>query len=265
LAGLAALYADLVAALFGTTVPLPAPCPVSQVVQAQLAAGVPLFRTQPPLLNHELLVCGWMEVCQTISRHRDAADPEKLARAVAAGVLSLTQALRTIFDHGPSDFVRILRDDGLDTKLGTSVLRLAALPVLAAQVTVLQSSWQKVDWPHGYCPACGSWPLLAEFRGLEQFRWLRCGLCGSGWQVDRIFCPFCEARDHRQLLDLFVEGREQKHRVNVCNGCRGFVRTLCTLTPLTVPELLVAELETLHLELLAIERGYVLPESRAVE
>ena len=53
---------------------------------------------------------------------------------------------------------------------------LIAMPLLQA----CRRAWTNQTpetWPHGYCPTCGSWPLLAESRGLEQLRLLRCGLC----------------------------------------------------------------------------------------
>ena len=73
---------------------------------------------------------------------------------------------------------------------------------------------------------------------------------------ERVFCPFCESRDHRQLQNLFVEGQDQKYRVMACDAGHGFVRGISTLTLLTTPGLLVAELETLHPEMIARERGY---------
>jgi hypothetical protein len=39
--------------------------------------------------------------------------------------------------------------------------------------------------------------------------------------------------------------------IELCNGCRRFVRGLATLTPLSPPGLLVAEGEMLHIELIA--------------
>ena len=83
-----------------------------------------------------------------------------------------------------------------------------------------------------------------------------CGLCAAGWRVDHLFCPFCETRDHRHLHTLTVEGQELKYRITACDACRGFVRGIATLAPLSAPGLLIAELETLHLELLAQGRGF---------
>src|SRR6266536_833752 len=59
------------------------------------------------------------------------------------------------------------------------VAQMAVLPLL--QACARATGWEALpSWWEGYCPVCGAWPALAEFRGLERKRWLRCGRCGSG-------------------------------------------------------------------------------------
>ena len=138
-------------------------------------------------------------------------------------------------------------------------MRLATLPVLAKFAAALEPLCREVAWHHGMCPVCGSWPLLAEFRGLEQNRVLRCGLCAADWQFPRLRCPFCENNDHRELGFFHVEGEEGRHRAATCESCRGYVKTVSSLDRLSVPNLLVADLATLHLDLAAADRGYYVP------
>jgi FdhE protein len=89
--------------------------------------------------------------------------------------------------------------------------------------------------------------LLGEYRGLDQSRFLRCGLCAAGWEVPRLFCPFCGNREHARLGLLHAEGEESKYRAATCAECRGYVKMLATLTALP----------PLHLDLAAAQRGYV--------
>jgi len=65
---------------------------------------------------------------------------------------------------------------------------------------------------------CGAWPVLAEQCGLEQLRYLRCGLCASSWEADRLLCPFCITRDFHVLGYLQVEGEEPRQRVATCDA-----------------------------------------------
>ena len=261
LSGLARFYVDLLPLLFGGSPPVTAELVVSEDSHESVSAGVPLFRVVPPRLDVEFLKDRWLKACDVLAQYRDPEEPRKLAEAVVQGAFSPAIALGQVLESGPKAFQMHLEHLGRDVGLGTNLLWLCALPHLASLLHSCDVDWQRLGWSDGSCPACGSWPIVAEIRGLEQMRWLRCGLCGSGWQVDRLFCPFCKTRDHEQLQDLFVEGEEQRYRVAACDACRGFVRTLSVLTPCTAPGLLVAELETMHLGLLAEERGYSPPLS----
>jgi FdhE protein len=256
---IAMLYAELITTLFSS-------CPPSIQIQStpdeiaeQWAAGTPLFRLEAPGIDPRLVLDNWCTVCRVLARHRDPSEPDRLQRAACSGILSPAGMLLVTFRQGPNEYLEWLARKGFDGALGASVLRFTALPLLAPYTASVQSLWRRGCWPHGFCFVCGSWPLLAETRGLEQFRWLRCGLCSAGWQVDRLFCPFCQSRDHRSLHEFCVEGDEQKHRLTVCDACRGFLRTVSTLTELSVPGLLVSELETIHWEFVAAERGYSIP------
>jgi FdhE protein len=130
-----------------------------------------------------------------------------------------------------------------------------ALEQLAAQLAPLRVL---AAWQPGYCPTCGSWPLLSEYRGLDQARFLRCGLCATEWSLDRLLCPFCGCRDHQQLGYLHIEGDQQK-RAATCTQCRCYNKTLATLAPIPAIELAVDDLATIHLDIIALEHGYLAP------
>src|SRR5699024_8269554 len=100
------------------------------------------------------------------------------------------------------------------------------------------------------------WPLLGEFRGLEQLRFLRCGLCSAGWEFPRLRCAYCGNSDYQSLGYYQVEGEENRCRAATCEECRGYVKMISTLGALSGPQLWVADLETIHLDLVMAERGY---------
>src|SRR5581483_7929582 len=129
----------------------------------------------------------------------------------------------------------------LDGGLLATVLRLTLFPALASVHAALLPLRREIGWSQGYCPICGSWPLLGEFRGLEQTRYLRCGLCTAEWEVPRLQCPFCANRVHRLLGYLHVEAEEAKWRASTCDACHGYVKVISTLSALTGPQLLVQE------------------------
>jgi formate dehydrogenase maturation protein FdhE len=56
-------------------------------------------------------------------------------------------------------------------------------------------------------------------------------------------------------LQLATE--ETRFRVTTCDACGRYVKTIATLTELAGPSLLAADAATLHLNLVAAERGYM--------
>lgn len=183
----------------------------------------------------------------------DLADLERLAARDSNGPPEL---LWTAIEGGSAALQAWCRQRGLVHEVASSVLRLAALPCLNRLIDPLKWLWSEPTWPHGHCPACGSRPLLAEIRGLEQQRWLRCGLCGSGWPVEHAYCPLCESRDGRRLQELTSDERGSRVRVTACEACGGSLVGIATLCPLTAPGLLMAELESLPLQLAAESHAF---------
>lgn len=141
-------------------------------------------------------------------------------------------------------------DPALDLDLLASVLRLALLPSLAPATAALAQARPEplARWGHGDCPGCGSPPLLAEARGLEQARFLRCGTCALGWPTGRLACAACGHDDAARRRTLAVAGEEARARLQVCDACGFRLKVLSTLGPLSAPGLVVAELSLVHLD-----------------
>jgi FdhE protein len=222
----------------------------------KLAGGLPLLRGEDVSLDELLFRSRWLTVCRVLEEDEGGDAPRALAAALREGHLRSQELLAEVLAGRPEGIHERAESLGLDPALTAMVLRLTLYPVLARWAAALAPLRQGVPWEHGYCPTCGSWPLLAEFRGLEQLRFLRCGLCASEWEYPRLLCAFCGNRDHRQLGYFHAEGEESSRRAATCDACGGYVKTLTTLAALSEPALLVADLATLHLDLAAAERGY---------
>jgi FdhE protein len=141
---------------------------------------------------------------------------------------------------------------------------LAAIPLLQA---LRRRFGAAVDprWVEGYCPVCGDWPLLAEQRGLEQARRLRCGRCGGDWAQPGIRCPYCDATGHATRAALVPEEGGEARKVEVCTRCRGYLKNLSSLRAWAGDEIPLADLATVDLDLVALEREYERPEPRRLE
>ena len=51
----------------------------------------------------------------------------------------------------------------------------------------------------------------------------------------------------------------EKDRAGTCAVCQGYVKWASTIFALSEPQLLVADLATVHLDLAAAERGFFVP------
>jgi FdhE protein len=116
------------------------------------------------------------------------------------------------------------------------------------------------DWDAGTCPVCGAWTALAERRGLERERRLRCGRCGADWPAPPLRCAFCGETAHDALGVLAPEGASEASQVETCDRCHGALKSLATLRAWAPDEVALADLASVELDLAALERGYSRPE-----
>lgn len=119
-------------------------------------------------------------------------------------------------------------------------------------------------WSQGYCPVCGVWPAFAEVRGIQRVRHLRCGRCGCGWPMPVLSCTYCATTDHDALGTLIMEDKTARWSIDVCHSCLGYLKSLTTLQPTPPNEILVDDLDSVDLDLAAVERGFLRPQIHAV-
>jgi FdhE protein len=147
---------------------------------------------------------------------------------------------------------------GVDPKALAPVADLAALPLLHSCGRLLAHRVPRF-WPHGYCPICAGWPILSERRGLDRTRRLRCGRCAGDWEVEWLCCIYCGERGHERLGSLVPEDGGERLKVETCASCRGYLKSVATLQGIPAFELLLQDLETIELDLVALDRGYRRP------
>lgn len=246
------------------------PAPVAAVsmeaadAAAKLAGGVPLLRDVALPFQEQDVRAVFDRLCSAVEQTVERAPTDAHEHGVLRAVRELRGSHADLWGWSQAliagqPLAAQLEEQGFPAELAGTLVRLALLPFLeqvAAQLAPLRAGR---SWKRGYCPTCGAWPVLAEQRGLEQFRYLRCGLCASAWQVDRAWCPFCDERNHLQLGYLQVEGEEQRQRVATCDTCHSYLKVRSTLGPLPTPLLLAEEVALVHLDLIAAEKGYAPP------
>lgn len=152
---------------------------------------------------------------------------------------------------------------GLAPEAFAAIAHLASMPLLRAVHRALASAVPS-EWGQGYCPVCGAWPAVAEFRGLESARHLRCGRCGGDWSMPTLWCPFCGEHDHAKLGSLRAEATGEAQRAETCTTCQSYVKTMTTLRAWPAEEVPLADIASVEWDLAAMERDFVRPSQPAV-
>ena len=216
-----------------------------------------------PLLHGRVLVVdtrrlnGLMERLAEIAADEDGPGAVSLAGYRPSADTAL-QLLAAAIRQDRAGIGRLSASAGVDAGALETLAQLVAVPLLQSCGRLLHDH-VPLSWPHGYCPICGSWPLLAELRGLDRTRRLRCGRCGGDWPVNWLRCPYCGETDHERLGALVLGGRLKTSTVETCSQCLGYLKTVTTLQAIPPFELLIRDLETVELDVAALERGYVRP------
>ncbi len=248
LAGPATALRDILPTLFEEDIP----AVVSAIDIAKLAGGVPLLHGETITFDRDAFRRRFCAACRVLESHQGADAARQVRRAVEQSHLDPCELLRAVLSGSAQEVHAAAERCGGDPNLTATLLRLSAFPTLVG----LRERLPEARWERGCCPVCGSWPLLGELRGLEQLQFLRCGWCASDWPFPRLQCPYCETRDHHQLGYLSVEGKEDTERAATCDECRGYVKLVATLSALPPLDLLVRDVATLPLDLIAAGRGY---------
>ena len=144
-----------------------------------------------------------------------------------------------------------------------SALRVVSAVVATPLLHACRGAWHDRlphGWTQGYCPVCGAWPTLAEARGVERSRHLRCGRCGGDWRGDGLGCPFCANADHATLGSLVGDEPRESRKIETCGACGGYLKSIATLGATPADALTLVDLDTVELDIAALEHGYVRPD-----
>ncbi|HEX3702692.1 MAG TPA: formate dehydrogenase accessory protein FdhE [Vicinamibacterales bacterium] len=115
-------------------------------------------------------------------------------------------------------------------------------------------------WNRGYCPSCGSWPALAEVVGGH--RTLRCSFCATAWELNTYACVYC-GESGEPFVTAAPDEANLARRIEVCQTCAGYLKTVDVPSLSPFPLLAISDLETMDLDMEAMEHNYRRPEMKA--
>ncbi len=226
-------------------------------MEVQKKEGFPLLSAADFPLDAEAGRSLLLEICGLAKTAGGelAGAGEAVKRGLASGKVSAGPLLGAVLDPGETRLAGCAEDLGIDKSLLASFCYQAIRPSLLAWSRQLAiDPGVASDWDQGICPICGSPPAMALLED-EGRRVLVCGFCWHQWPHRRTSCPFCRTSDNRKLRYFFDEN-EPECRVDLCDECRRYLKTVDTRkTDRTVFPPLEA-LTTLHLDMRSQDMGF---------
>lgn len=138
-------------------------------------------------------------------------------------------------------------------------------PFVERQAQDLAALVKDLPWNQSVCPICGAAPNMSVLRRTgvdDEFiqanggrRFLRCSCCAAQWTHKRVSCPACGCEEPGELVNLRDPARSHE-RADACTRCKAFVLCLNSVELSEVPDLDVAALTMLPLEVQAKKQGF---------
>ncbi|EGB16260.1 formate dehydrogenase accessory protein [Pseudodesulfovibrio mercurii] len=179
-----------------------------------------------------------------------------VAEALEAGDLTPDELFRRFLDDDTAFFGR-WAERMQDAPRTLPFLVMAAMgPSMEAAAGLLAEKLPEVKvQPVGTCPICGSMPLISSLEQKEGFRHATCSFCRHHYRIKRISCPVC-GEDDQKKLTFFTVDEEPGFRVDVCESCKSYVKTIDfrNLDRVALPVL--DDLDSLALDYVAANQGY---------
>jgi FdhE protein len=242
-------------------------------VAAKLSRGVPALAGEPIPLPVQTLTTALLRLSGELAAGGAGEVAEHIRSAIASGNLDAGSLLAASLSRDQGAIRAGAVHRGLAPDLVWLVAELAVGPfayALQRAVFAHASPPEETDdarsddrvrsaldgWNHGYCPACGSWPAMAEVVGGH--RLLRCSFCAAAWELTTYACVYC-TEDGEPFVTAAPDEERKDRRVEVCGSCRGYLKTVDVSEVSPFPLLSIGDLETMDLDMAAMDHGYVKP------
>ena len=197
------------------------------------------------------------EICDiAVSAKSDIGEAaKKMKTRLEGGQMDISILVQSILGDDDAQMEKASMELGIDAAVLSFILYSSIKPSLSACAMGLSEYMQhQPDWHQGYCPICGSQPILFLLPE-EGRRRLVCSFCWHQWEVPRIGCPFCGNQDSNSLKYFTPDG-EPAYRVNLCDSCRKYIKGIDVreASHFVYPPL--EQISSLHLDIKATEQGY---------
>jgi len=216
--------------------------------------GTPIISVYPPQVNTDYFFNILRKVAGICMKHKPdtETDIKKILNVLPVDNKDKELFVAQAFTPGASTMTSFLEDVSQET-FGF-ILSYTLKPFMMLYARKVSDFYDPETWLKGTCPVCGGKPNLALLEKEGGKRYLYCGLCEVRWRFQRLGCPYCLSNESKFFT---VDGMAQ-YRVYYCDNCHGYIKTvneaMFTGSDLN---LFREDINTVHLDLLAMQEGYI--------
>ena len=228
----------------------------------KLTRGVPVMTGEPIPLPTAILAPPMVAMCEALAEGGAGDAARHIGSALSGGTIEPGSLLTASLTRDQNVIRTGATHRGLSPDLLWLVGELAVSPfVHLLQRTLFSNATGDFGaaldhWDRGHCPACGSWPALAECVGGH--RTLRCSFCWSAWERTTYSCIYCDESGEKFVTTAPNEEHKDR-RLEVCGACGGYLKSVDRPELSTFPLLSISDIETTDLDIAAMEHGYGRP------
>jgi FdhE protein len=230
----------------------------AEQAKEKLAKGFPLLHDVALALDFGEARRIMITLCGALEQAADSSQNtfKKLKRALEQEKIDISQLMAHVTANDQESVLSLVQPLGIDGGRVRTLTSYVLRPALYAWRRQLSHLIEEAAWNRRCCPICGAMPVFAELQGHHLQKHLRCNCCCADWPARRMHCLYCGNEDHRTLGVLFEDSRHDTVRLEICEQCKGYIKVIVTFSPTTPEQLPVLDLETIHLNYIAEERGY---------
>jgi len=230
---------------------------------AKLERGVPVLAGEPIPVPIPVLGPALSRFCDALAEGGAGDAATHIRDAIVSGNIEVGSLLSASLTRQQAAIRTGASHRGLAPDLVWLVAELAVSPFAHALQSLICGGATDdtltralAGWDRGYCPACGSWPALAEVVGGH--RTLRCSFCSSAWELRTSACIYCaDAGD--QFVTAAPDEQRMDRRIEACGACGNYLKTIDVTALSPFPLLAISDLETTDLDLAAMDHRYQRP------
>jgi len=119
---------------------------------------------------------------------------------------------------------------------------------------IIDDTFQHWEFPT-ICPICGSKAHISRLRSTDNRRFMFCDRCFSEWEIKYLKCVHCGNDEPGTIKYISIEN-DDAYQIYTCEECKGYLKTYNERQGGRSVDLFIANIETIYLDMLAVEKGY---------